>query len=85
MLIHIASEVDLGLLGCEGTGQKAAVVKLRLVVIDIRHCQCDPYAHLGLLPIDVGFRLSGLRAEQKPEARGQRTKDQRERRLKVRS
>ena len=84
MLVHVASEVDLSLLGGEGAGWEAAVVKLRFVVIDVCHSQRDPYAHLGLLPIDVGVHLGGLRAEQRPRGRGQKTSIQRELRSKFR-
>lgn len=68
MFIHRAREVDLGFLRGEGAGREATVEKLRFVVIDISHLQCDPYAHLCLLPIDVEVLLGGLRTE-----RGQRS------------
>lgn len=84
MFVHGAGEVDLGLLRGEGAGQEATVEKLRFVVIDIGHPQRDPYAHLGLLPIDVKVLFGGLRTEQGPEVRGQRTSTQRELRSKVR-
>ena len=83
MLIHVASEVDLSLVGSECAVLEAAVVKLRYVVIDVCHSQRDPYARLGLLPVDVGVRLGSLRAELKPEGRGQRTSILRELRSKV--
>lgn len=73
MLVHRANEVDLGFFGGEGAGWETAVEKLRLVVIDICHSQGDPYAHFGLLPIDVEVLLCGLRAEQRPEVKGLRT------------
>lgn len=85
MLINIASEVDLGVLGGEGAGWEAAVVKLGFVIIDICHPQRDPYAHLGILPVDVLVLLGGLRTEQKPKGSTQRTKAQREGRFKARS
>ena len=83
MLIHVASEVDLSLVGSECAVLEAAVVKLRYVVIDVCYSQRDPYARLGLLPVDVGVRLGSLRAELKPEGRGQRTSILRELRSKV--
>lgn len=76
MLIDVAGEVDLGLLGGEGAGWEAAVVKLGFVIVDICHRQRDPYAHLGLLPIDVAAHLGGLRAEQRPQGSDQRTNAQ---------
>lgn len=78
MLVHRASEVDLGFFGGEGAGRETAVEKLGFVVIDICHPQRDPYAHLGLLPVDVEVHLCGLRAEQRPEVKGQRTSAQEE-------
>ena len=83
VLIHVASEADLSLVGSEGAGLEAAIVKLRDVVIDVCHSQRDPYARLGLLPVDVGVRLGGLRAELKPEGRGQRASVPKELRSKV--
>lgn len=68
MLIHVAYKVDLGLLGAKGAVGEAAVVKFWLVVIDIGHPYCDPYARAGLLPVDVKILLGGLRY--KTEARG---------------
>lgn len=76
MFVHVASEVDLSLLGGEGAGREAAVVKLRFVVIDVCHSQCDPYAHLGLLPIDIEVLLGGLEAEQGRGESVQRSENQ---------
>lgn len=75
MLIHIACEVVLGLLGAEGAVLEAAVVKFRLVVVDIGHLYCDPGAHLGLLLVDVGFLLSGLRYRAEAESSAQKERE----------
>lgn len=79
----VASEVGLSLIWSKGAVLEAAVVKLRYVVIDVCHSQRDPYVSFGLLPVDVGVHLGGLRAELKPEGRGQRTSIPKELRSKI--
>ena len=59
-----------GLEFSRGAAREAAVVKFRLVVVDICHPYCDPHACLGLLPVDVQILLGGLRC--RTEANEQR-------------